>query len=249
MAEVEDTDEEDGEAGQSGQSGQPGQPAFLSSPDLPALPSGPSAEEGFPPDDSELEEEFAQIEAELKEAQSKGEAPVVFGDWIDSPDGQLSARHRELARMAARGLRNKDICLRLGYTPGRVSILFRNPKIRAEILRYQDRAFDKELGGRLTEIGPDAMDVIEAAIKGELGLRPGERVEHAKWAMEKLTGKATQKHELESGSLGRLLDRLDEMKNIKEVLEIGTEDAGQDITDADFEEVSPVSSWLDENLD
>ena len=218
-------------------------PAFLSSPDMPA------AEEGASPDSPELEQEFAEIEAELAEAQKAGKAPIVFGDWVDTPDGALSARHREVARLAARGVRNKDICLRLGYNPSRVSVLFKDPRIRAEILRYQDRAFDKELGGRLEEIGPDAMDVIAQAIQGDLGLKPSERVEHAKWAMEKLTGKATQKHELETGSLGKLFDRLDSMKDIKEVLEVGTTDKGEEAIDAEFEEVSPVEAWLDENLD
>lgn len=221
---------------------------LLQSPQSPESPQSREARGALEPAQT-MEEEFAQIEAELAAAQAKGDAPTVFGDWIESPDGQLSARHRELARMAARGCRNKDICLRLGYTPGRVSILLRNPKIRAEILRYQDRAFDKELGGRLTEIGPDAMDVIESAIRGELNLKPGERVEHAKWAMEKLTGKATQKHELESGSLGRLLDKLDQMQNAKEVLELGTEDKGEGVQDVEFKEADPVTNWLDENLD
>ena len=224
-------------------------PAFLSSPDMPT--EDEETEDIFADEeaDAELEEEFAQIEAELKEAQSQGKAPVVFGDWTDSPDGALSARHREVARMAAKGLRNKDICLRLGYTPSAVTRLFKLPKVRAEILRMQDRVFDKELGGRMTEIGPDAMDVIEAAIRGDLNLKPGERVEHAKWAMEKLTGKATQKHELESGTLGRLLDRLDSMKDMKEVLDAGAQDAGEGAVDAEFQDVSPVASWLDENLD
>lgn len=215
-------------------------PKFLTSPD-----AAPPAEEPAP----ELAAEFAAIEAEIAAKQASGELPPSYGDWIENPiTGALSARHREVARLIAKGWRNKDVCLRLGYTPGRISILMRNPKIREEILRFQDRIFDKELSGRMAEIGPDAMDVIEQAIRSETLLKPSERVETAKWAMEKLTGKAVQKHELESGTLGRLIDKLDSMKDMKEVLEAGVKDK-EEVTDAEFTILDPIEAWAKDNLD
>jgi len=215
-------------------------PKFLLADPGPALTEEPAPE---------LDAEFAAIEAEIKAKQASGELPPSYGDWIENPEGgALSARHREVARLIAKGWRNKDVCLRLGYTPGRISILMRNPKIREEILRFQDRIFDKELSGRMAEIGPDAMDVIEQAIRSETILKPSERVETAKWAMEKLTGKAVQKHELESGTLGRLIDKLDSMKDMKEVLEAGVKDKDE-VTDAEFIELDPIEAWAKDNLD
>lgn len=218
-------------------------PKFLTSPP----PTASAFEE---PPEANLADEFAAIEAEIKAKQASGDLPPSYGDWIENVDGEsLSARHREVARMLAKGLRNKDVCLRLGYTPGRVSVLLKIPKIREEILRFQDRIFDKELGGRLEEIGPDAMDVIERAIRSETMLKPGERVETAKWAMEKLTGKAVQKHELESGTLGRLLDKLDSMQDMKQVLDAGGLKDAEETIDAEFTEQDPIKSWAKDNLD
>ena len=210
--------------------------------------TAPQAEPEVTPDEA-MAKEFAEIEAEVKARQDAGELPPSYGDWIENVDGEsLSARHREVARMIAKGMRNKDVCLRLGYTPGRISILMRNPKIREEVLRFQDRIFDKELSGRMDEIGPDAMDIIERAIRSETLLKPSERVETAKWAMEKLTGKAVQKHELESGTLGRLIDKLDSMKDLKEVLEVGVKDKDE-AQDVEFTELDPIDQWAKDNLD
>ena len=221
-------------------------PKFL----LPApAPEADPAPEPEAPLEVSMEDEFAAIDAEVKARQAAGDLPPSYGDWIENVDGEsLSARHREVARMLAKGLRNKDVCLRLGYTPGRVSVLLKNSKIREEILRFQDRIFDKELSGRLEEIGPDAMDVIEKAIRSETMLKPSERVETAKWAMEKLTGKAIQKHEVESGTLGRLLDKLDTMQDMKEVLDAGVQDKDQ-VTEADFTVLDPIDAWAKDNLD
>jgi hypothetical protein len=210
----------------------------------------PPAEAAQPTPEDEMALEFAQIEEEIKLKQASGELPPSYGDWIENVDGEaLSARHREVARMLAKGLRNKDVCLRLGYTPGRVSVLMKNPKIREEVLRFQDRIFDKELGGRMAEIGPDAMDVIEQAIRSATFVKPETRLETAKWAMEKLTGKAVQKHELDAGgTLGRLIDKLDGMKDMKEVLEVGVKDKGE-VTEAEFTELDPIEEWAKNNLD
>lgn len=217
-------------------------PKFLTAP--------PPGAPGESAPDEDMAKEFAEIEAEIKAKQAAGELPPSYGDWIENVDGEsLSARHREVARMIAKGLRNKDVCLRLGYTPGRVSVLMRNPKIREEVLRFQDRIFDKELGGRMAEIGPDAMDVIERAIRDCTFAKPEVRLETAKWAMEKLTGKAVQKHELDAGGmLGRLIDKLDDMKDMKEVLSAGVKDKDE-VLEAEFTELDPIEAWAKDNLD
>jgi len=217
-------------------------PKFLSAPP-------PKTEGEEPAPAASMEEEFAQIEAEIQAKRDAGELPPSYGDWIENVDGEsLSARHREVARLIAKGFMNKDVCLRLGYSASRVSILLRNPKIREEILRFQDRIFDKELSGRMAEVGPDAMDVIERAIRSETFVKSETRLETAKWAMEKLTGKAVQKHELESGTLGRLLDKLDTMKDMKDVLEVGVKDKDE-AQDAEFTELDPIESWVKDNID
>lgn len=197
-----------------------------------------------------LEEEFAEIERELAEKKKTGEVPSVYSDWIENPDETLSARHKELCRLIAKGYRNKDVCLKLGYSPSRVSVLLQNVKIQAEIAKFQDRMFDRDLDTRMGELGPDAMDVIQKALTSDTYLKPQGKVDLAKWSLEKLTGKAVQRSEVDTGAnLSRLLDKLHSISDIKDVLEVGVKDPAEKAQDAEFTEVDPISSWVKQNLD
>lgn len=197
-----------------------------------------------------IEEEFAEIERELAEKRAAGELPNIFTDWAENPDEKLSARHRELCRLLAKGYTNKKVCLTLGYSPGRVSVLKQNPKIQQEIAKFQDRMFDRDLDTRMGEVGPDAMDVIEHALKSETYLKPQQKVDLARWSLEKLTGKAVQRAEVDTGAnLSRLLDKLHSITNIKDVIQVGVKDHEELVQDADFQDVDPIADWVKQNLD
>ena len=198
---------------------------------------------------AELDEEFALIEEELQKARSAGELPPEYDDWIENPNDNLSFRQRELCRLIAKGFKNKDVCLTLGYSPSRVSILLRNPLIRKEILKFQDKVFNADLVQRIDEVAPDAMNIIEAALGDESQLRPTAKVDLAKWVMEKKTGKPRQLHEIETGSLMDLYARLDNMKNVRDVLETGMEAHDSKIVDIEPVKHDYIADWFKKEID
>lgn len=65
----------------------------------------------------------------------------------------------------------------------------------------------------MKSLGPSALDVIESAVKDRSNkFKSSEKLAAAQWLIEKLDGKATQKHDVGENLLGVLLDRLDAKK-------------------------------------
>jgi len=127
--------------------------------------------------------------------------------------GILSPRHRRLAQLAAEGSSNADIGRELGYVDSRVSILLRNPHIRAEINRLQERLFEETIQSRLKALADPAISNIEQILKDRTNrVKVSERLDAAKWVVEKLDGKATQKTDIGENLLSVFIDKLDAKK-------------------------------------
>lgn len=132
--------------------------------------------------------------------------------------GFLSPRHRRLAQLAAQGLSNQKIKEELGYSDSRLSILLRNPVISAEVRRLQDRIFEETIQHRLKSFSEPALNNIHMILTDRTNkVKISEKAEMSKWVIEKLDGKAAQKHELGENLLGVLMDRLDARKSAREV--------------------------------
>lgn len=150
---------------------------------------------------------------------------MTWGDYMLKPGRPLTPRHRRLAQLIAAGERTQDIAAALGLTEARVSVLRSNTQIKREAAKYQERIFEEDLQKRLKGMGHDALDVIAATLTDELSQIPNrEKLDAAKWTLEKITGKATQVHDVGDNLLGLLHDKLDSLesagKGLRDVIQI-----------------------------
>lgn len=141
------------------------------------------------------------------------------GDHL-SPYSRLKARHYEVARLLFLGKSHREISERVHLEPQTISRLAGDPKIREEVERMRDLAFERTVGERLKDIGPESMDVIEDTIFGRVVVKAEKRIELAQWVVEKLDGKAGQKIDVSSSTLDKFMSALSEMQASGETLDV-----------------------------
>lgn len=146
---------------------------------------------------------------------------ISWGDYSLDPDPNkpLKARHREVARLLFLGKTQTEVAETLGYTIPWLNRLANNFKIKEEIQRLQDAAFERTVGERLKELGPRAMNTLEEAFSSQ-ELKLKDKVLLAQWIAEKLDGKAAQKVETKDSTLDRFISILEGMKQAGEVLDV-----------------------------
>lgn len=133
---------------------------------------------------------------------------------------ELSPRHRKLAELAAQGLTNNEIAKKLDYTASRISILLSNTKIREEVAKIQERIYQDTIGRRLKDMAEPALNEIAKCLNDRTNrYKENLKVETAKWLIEKLDGKAIQKHDIGENLLGVMMDKLDALKSSPKSLE------------------------------
>lgn len=141
---------------------------------------------------------------EAEEEESSGYHTLV--------NGYLSPRHRRLCLLAAQGQSNKKIAEELDYVDSRVSILLRNPYIQAEIERIRERIYEETISSRLKTFAEPALDNIQKILTDKTNrVKVSEKAEMSKWVIEKLDGKAIQKHDVGENMLGIFMDKLDSL--------------------------------------
>jgi len=127
--------------------------------------------------------------------------------------GHLSPRHRRLALLAAQGKSNKEISEELHYVGSRVSILLKNPFVAEEIERIRERIYEESIGKRLKTFAEPALNVLGQVLNDRTNkFKKSEQIDVAKWVVEKVDGKATQKYDVGENMLGVFMDRLDANK-------------------------------------
>jgi hypothetical protein len=156
----------------------------------------------------------------------------------------LSPRHRELCRLLALGHTNNEICKILGYVTSRLSILKNSARIRQEVLKLQDKLFDKSIDERIKDLGRDAVDVMEEIlIDPQIDILKKESA--ARWIIEKNVGKPTQQLDVNANvSIGVFMDKLEAMQEVGpgiKALEAGEEEVVEVVA-------TPHDDWLDKNL-
>lgn len=138
---------------------------------------------------------------------------MSWGDRTLITKGTLSPRHRKLCELAARGWTQKRIAEELNYTANRVSILISNRRIRDEIEIMREKIYEGTIGQRMKDLARPAVDELERCLTDETNkYKENLKVETAKWVVEKIDGKAVQKHDIGENMLSVMLDRLDAMK-------------------------------------
>lgn len=195
-----------------------------------------------------LEEAYEEIEKELAEKRARGELPPEYGDWLADEPGVLSSRHLEVARLLAEGWTNKEICIELGYSPSRLSIIKQRPEIQRQILKFQDRRFQASLDTRFKDIQSDAMDIIEKSLSSGSNLKEKDKVDTAKWAIEHVKGKAVQHQNIESGVLSRIFDKLEQDEKRDASREVGVKDV-EELVEPAYEDLDPIEGWFSKEID
>lgn len=151
---------------------------------------------------------------ETDEAPTSEEGNENDATWGDATlSGPLKPRHRRLAELHAQGYTNNEIVEKLGYSVSRVSILLSNHKVKEEIERVRERIYQDTIAKRLKDLGDPAMNVIEECLTDRSNRwKENLKADMAKWVVEKLDGKATQKFDVGENTLSLFLDRLDAAK-------------------------------------
>ena len=164
--------------------------------------------------DRELEENPpAQPEVEFEEYPAQAEE-LTWGDRLLVERQELSPRHRKFAELAAQGKKPGEIAQELGYSSSRVSVLLSNTHIKNEIEKIRERIYQETIGKRLREMAEPALGVAEMILTDRTNkVKVSEKADMAKWVLEKLDGKAIQKHDLGENMLGLLMDKLDSLKS------------------------------------
>lgn len=164
--------------------------------------------------------------------------------------GFLSPRHRRLAQLAAEGLSNSAIGEALGYSGSRVSILLKNPHIALEIRRLQDRIFEETIQQRLKSFADPALNNVQMILTDKTNrVKISEKADMSKWVIEKLDGKAVQKHDVGENMLSLLLDRLDAQKSqpLRDVLPAGS--SPHDVIETEVKRIEAEAKPRDEMSD
>lgn len=171
------------------------------------------------------------------------------GDNGSTPCRGIIDRYREIARLHALGKRNNEICEILGYSQTRMSLILAKPFIQTEIARYRAKLFDGDVQAKIKEAALDGARYIHNVILDE-NAKESTRLDAAKWANEKVHGKARQEVNVESGTLSQFMEMLKEMRSRGESLEqpIDVTPALLTAAPADPPQADPVDTWIQANL-
>lgn len=137
---------------------------------------------------------------------------VEWGRWI-GPKSH-SHRHELLIHMAASGLSNNQIAEELQYSQSRVSVILSQPEIRNKIRLLQEKVWGGNASQKFQSLVHDAIDVTEEIMNNRQE-KGATRLSAANNLLDRALGKATQKIDVESTSLGEVLDRLDQLKELE----------------------------------
>lgn len=138
------------------------------------------------------------------------ESTQTWGDRMLVEGRPLSPRHRKLAEYVAQGKTTNEVAELLGYTASRVSVLKSNSRISELIFETQERIYQETVGSRLKKLAEPALNEIEKCLTDQTNrYKQNVKQDTAKWIIEKIDGKAAQKHEVSGGILVGVLDRLD----------------------------------------
>lgn len=139
---------------------------------------------------------------------------VSWGEWLAPL--KLSHRHETIALLAAAGASQAKICELTGYSASRMSILINSPEMQNLIPIKREELYGKTLKERLQGAIDPAMTRLESAVaavgdpKHDPNIKPKERLDVAKWLVEKVSGKAPQKVETTENYLVMLMTRIEQ---------------------------------------
>lgn len=175
---------------------------------------------------------------------------ITWGDFALVAGKPLSPGHRRICQLFAMGLSNKEVAEAVGFTEARIAVLRSNTLIVREIARLQEKVFEETIQDRMKALGTSALDVLESAVRDETkAFKTSERLSAAQWLLEKLDGKAAQKHEIGENLLGVLLDRLDAKKTAAprpEIIDVSSDrvPTAERLSEPEPPKEDPLALWV-----
>lgn len=167
---------------------------------------------------------------------------------------KISPKQEVLCHMAASGFSNQKICEELGYSDSRCSILLSDPLIKDRVRTIRESFWNDDVKKRFQRGAGRAMTVIEGAIDGtDRAMKSKERLDAAKWLLEKTTGKAPAELQVTGNILINIMNQLDALKDVTptqitlQQVPPGTQSPSP-VTQAPAEPADPIDSWISENM-
>lgn len=158
-------------------------------------------------------------------------------------------RWRAIARYTALGWKPTQIGAKLNYSPTAVSLALKSEWVQSEIRRYREM-LETDITHQVKEAAKDGASYIHTLINNEAA-KDRDRLDAAKWSVEKTTGKAKQEIGVESNTLTAFMDLVRDMQRNGEPIDV-TPKQIQPPSDDTIVEVRPESdrfaAFLGDNL-
>lgn len=169
----------------------------------------------------------------------------------------LSPKQKRFCYYLSQGMKLTEAAELCDYTHAWASQLARTPVFRKELLRLQEKVFERPIAERMRSLAPKAIDVIEEILEApDDRAKLGEKANHARWLVEMVEGKATQRVESEQNVLVGIMDTLKDMKDKGQVLDVTPaalpkkkEEEGAQEEAKEEQPANPWAVWAGENLD
>lgn len=160
-------------------------------------------------------DEIPTFDAELQPLPELGEDTEPRGK---GPSRGYEIRHAEIARLHALGYTNNQIARHLGYSATGISLALQTDFVQAEVGRQRDRYFNQSAVDVVKDSAVAGARYVQQVIHDPT-VKETVRLDAAKWAVEKATGKAKQEIGVESGTLMSFMELMKSMAERGEVLE------------------------------
>lgn len=180
-------------------------------------------------------------------------APVTFSEddsqySLPSEPGEMSPllnpRHEQIAQLAAMGLETSVIAEELRVTLPWASHVKNLPETVSRTQYLQEKLWNKNHKARFQKSIGTSLDVLESVIKEGSKEKTRDKIDVAKFLLEKTTGKAPAVIEVKGELLVSFLDKLDSMRNVTPTREAGGPLAER-IEEA---KTDSIDTWVKDNL-
>ncbi len=201
----------------------------------------PPAPPPAPLPELEVDEDTGEIIGELPPLEPKVALPVA------APSRGYEVRRRMIGELHARGYTNNQIGKYLGYSPGGVSNALKDPFVQAVAAAERESLVDTTATDIIKRTSVHAAQRLERKVLDPES-RNGDQI--SQFILEKVTGKAVQAIQHESGSLLQYLEILRSMQSRGEAVDVTPPDR-QLVASEDSPQDGPAdqwSDWVDKNL-
>lgn len=207
------------------------------------IPPAPPPE---PLPELEVDEDTGEILAELPPLEQKALT-------VPAPSRGYQVRRRMIGELHARGYTNNQIGKHLGYSPGGISNALKDPYVQEVAAQERANLVDSTATDIIKRTSIHAAQRLERKVLDPES-RNGDQI--SQFILEKVTGKAVQSVQHESGTLMQFIEIMRGMQSRGEALDITPPDHSNALDNAQVsspqdgpkENNDPWNEWLDKNI-